>query len=457
MKSLSNSAVRGWVTIGIAGLVIVCGLWGIAALTASMARGSVVNTMVQTGSGVLPAGGSQRAVVKITLDAPKTLTNTDRPPVNLAIVLDRSGSMAGKKIQKAKEAAIEALRRLGPKDIFSVVVYDHNVRTVVPAQYVKNSEGIEARIRRIRPGGKTALFAGVSQGAAQIRKNIEEKYVHRIILLSDGIANVGPSSPNDLGRLGAALLKEGISVTTVGVGVDYNEDLMTRLSQKSDGNSYFVESSTDLPRIFAAELGDVLNVVAKKVRMIIECPEGVKPLRLVGRDGRIKGRTVELSMNQLYGGQEKYALLEVEVPKSKDGQTLEVAVAKISYDNALSGRRETSVGKTSVRFSKDTVEVKKSVNAKVQEAHVLTRNAMAQEAAISFADSGKPQAAVRRLNESAGELRKLGKKYDSGLLLKKAVKLEQQAETISKEGMTRKSRKDLRTDSFQMKNQQYAH
>ena len=101
-----------------------------------------------------------------------------------------------------------------------------------------------------------------------------------MILLFDGLANVGPSSPADLGRLGKAFLKEGISVTTVGVGNDFNEDLMTQLSQTSDGNHYFVETSSDLPRIFAQELGDVLSVVARKVVVEIECPEGIRPIRI---------------------------------------------------------------------------------------------------------------------------------------------------------------------------------
>ena len=91
-------------------------------------------------------------------------------------------------------------------------------------------------------------------------------------------------------------------MTTVGVGTDYNEDLMTRLAQNSDGNSYFVESSYDLPRIFATELGDVLSVVARKVQLIIECSDGVRPLTIIGRQGRIRGRAVELYLNQLYPG-----------------------------------------------------------------------------------------------------------------------------------------------------------
>ncbi len=284
------------------------GLWGQrywVTPSEAMVANSLVACRVEIDRDVLPANGPQIAIVKVTLDAPPPPERIERPAVNLSIVLDRSGSMAGQKLEKAKQGAIEALRHLTPQDIFSVGVYDHRVETIVSAQSAGRVEWIENRIRRIHSGGNTALFGGVSQGAAEVRKNLNREYVHRIILLSDGLANVGPSSPEDLGRLGAALIKEDISVTTVGVGMDYNEDLMTSLSQNSDGNAYFVESSRDLPRIFAAELGDVLSVVAKKVQLLIECPEGVRPLSIIGREGRIRGRTVELFMNRLYGSQEK--------------------------------------------------------------------------------------------------------------------------------------------------------
>ena len=294
--------------------------WFLDAVPASGISDPQVICRVEIDRKVLPVNGSQRGIVKVTLDAPPPPESKVRPAVNLAIVLDRSGSMTGDKLSKAKEAAIEALRRLSPEDIFSLVVYDHNVRTIVPAQSAGNVEWIEGRIRNIRSGGNTALFGGVSQGAAEVRKYIGSPYVHRVILLSDGLANVGPSTPDDLGRLGTALIKENISVTTVGVGTDYNEDLMTRLAQNSDGNSYFVESSYDLPRIFASELGDVLSVVAKKVQLRIDCPEGVRPIGIIGRQGRIRGRSVELYMNQLYGSQEKYALVEVEIAGGASGE-----------------------------------------------------------------------------------------------------------------------------------------
>ena len=178
----------------------VCGVLGaglLAGLACLPARAGV-GCRAELDRGVLPAGREETAVIKITMEPGHSRHSRRRPPVNLAIVLDRSGSMSGEKLEKAKEAAIEALRRLDGDDLFSLVMYDHNVETVVPAQSARNSEWIECRIRDIRAGGNTALFGGVSQGAAEVRKHLGDDYVQRIILLSDGLANVGPSSPDDL-------------------------------------------------------------------------------------------------------------------------------------------------------------------------------------------------------------------------------------------------------------------
>ena len=450
VKKRKNKSRR----IIIAALVGFCAVLSFVAQASAGVQKAGVKCRVEIDRAILPAGGNQRAVVKVTLDAPPPPEKSTRPAVNLAIVLDRSGSMSGQKLERAKDAAIEALRHLGPMDIFSVVVYDHNVSTVVSAQHAKNIEWIEGRIRQIRSGGNTALFGGVSQGAAEVRKNLDGNYVNRIILLSDGLANVGPSSPEDLGRLGVALIKESISVTTVGVGTDYNEDLMTRLSQNSDGNTYFVESSRDLPRIFTAELGDVLSVVAKKVHLIIECPDGVKPLNIIGREGRIKGRIVELSLNQLYGSQEKYVLIEVKISEGKSGEKKDIAYVNVSYENPFTQKKETSSGHAYARFSKDKIKVKKSANIAVQREYNFNLNALSQEKAISLSDKGKNEEAVSELKKSAQKLREVGQEHKDEKLLKRAEEMEVQAGQIEKEGMTKKYRKMLRTDSYQMKNQQ---
>ncbi len=422
--------------------------------TSSAAATPLVNCSVDLDRNVLPAGQTQTTVIKINLDAGNILDRADRPPVNLALVLDRSGSMSGDKIVKAKRAAIEALRRLNSRDRFALIAYDHRVETLVPSQSAANSEWIEARIREIEADGNTALFGAVSQGAAEVRKALGEDYVHRVILLSDGMANVGPSSPKDLGRLGAAMLKEGLSVTTVGVGNDYNEDLMAQLADRSDGNHYFVAESRDLPRIFAAELGDVLNTVARRVIIDIECPDGVRPLRIIGREGRIRGNRVELRMNQLYGGQNKYSLVEVEVAAGKPEQEINLAQVRCRYDNALTAQPEQSEVQVVTRFSASTEEVQRSAKPAVQKSVIANEMAEARDKALDLYNAGRKEEAVRELQQRQAQIEEKSQALGLPALAAPAGALADDAAEFEADDLDSSRKKSLRSESYKIRKQQ---
>ena len=204
----------------------------LAALWTASASAGQVRLEVSLDKPTMLAEKKQAAFVKVGLTGFKLDGKDQRAPVNVAIVLDKSGSMQGDKIAKAKDAAIAAIGRLGSDDIVAVVAYDSTVQVIVPATKLSDKQSVIEQIRRIEAGGSTALFAGVSKGADELRKFLDKNRVNRVILLSDGLANVGPQSPSELGALGASLMKEGISVSTMGLGLDYNEDLMTKLAQK---------------------------------------------------------------------------------------------------------------------------------------------------------------------------------------------------------------------------------
>ncbi len=174
----------------------------------SSSLGSQVQLNVSMANPTLIAEKKQTTFMKVGLTGFKMKSRAQRAPVNVCIVLDKSGSMSGNKIAKAKEAAIAAVRRLGKQDIISIVVYDSTVQVIVPATKLTDKKSVIAKIRKIGSGGSTALFAGVSKGAAEIRKFLDKNRVNRMILLSDGLANVGPQSPSELGDLGASLMKE---------------------------------------------------------------------------------------------------------------------------------------------------------------------------------------------------------------------------------------------------------
>jgi Ca-activated chloride channel family protein len=280
--------------------------------------------------------------------------------------------------------------------------------------------------------------------------------VNRVILLSDGLANVGPSSPDDFASLGAALLKEGISITTVGVGTDYNEDLMTRLARRSDGNTYFVESSGDLPRIFNEELGDVLNVVARKVVIEIQFPEGVRPLGLIGREGEIRNGKVVLNLNQLYGGQEKFALVEVAVAPMPAGARREVARARVSFDDELTQRHDSVASVLLVPFSSDRASVVKSANLKVQADYAANVIAMTGEKAVELVDAGKNQEAAEQLRSTSKRLKDLGTSYDNAKVSAMAAANKAEADRLETQGLDNIARKTYRTEDAQTISQQGA-
>ncbi|MDR1350876.1 MAG: VWA domain-containing protein [Zoogloeaceae bacterium] len=414
-----------------------------------------VNVRVELDRSVLPVAAKETVVVKISLDGARNEQPEARPPINLGLVIDRSGSMGGEKIEQARLVAIEAVRRLSGNDIVSVVAFDSEVRTLVPATRVTARNDIEKIISHIMTGNSTALYAGVVEGAAQVREHLGKPgYTHRVILLSDGQANVGPSTPDELGALGVKLIRDRISVTTIGLGLGYDEDLMTRLALKSDGNTYFARNAGDLSDIFRTELGDVLNVVARDVKIIITFPAHVRPLRFVGREGIIKGQRAELTINQIYGGQEKFALVEMEISGAKDGERLDIATTDITYEDARAQKRHTRKASASARFSADQAAVIKSANLKVQADHAEAIAADAKDEAVSLSDKGQRKEAAARLRQASRQMNNLGKTYGNQEVLEAAQESAALADELEQQEISNERRKALRTGSAQQKSQQ---
>lgn len=397
-------------TGALAALIISAGF-----LPASTARAEKVGLQPAVARPFMLAGKKQTTYLRIGLN-PFTLQSERRAPVNVAIVIDRSGSMSGRKIQRAKDAAIMAVDRLYPDDIVSVVCYDHVVEVLVPATKVRDREAIYRGIRRLRPGGSTALFAGVAKGAAEVRKFLDRERVNRIVLLSDGLANVGPSSPAELGALGASLGREGIGVTTIGLGLDYNEDLMTQLSMKSEGNHFFAQTADDLRRGFDLEFSIGLSVVAKEIVVEVECTEGVRPIRVLNADADITGQRVVAHLNQLYSGRDTYLLLEVEVPAAEVGQQMDLAKVGVSYANMQTKATDKVTRSVGVRFTESAGVVERNVDRKVMEAVVLMLANEKYKLALQLRDQGRTDEARQVLRDNSASLNDYGRRYKSKTL-----------------------------------------
>ena len=436
-------------TIGKTSIVLVLTLLSAGVLTAQ-----VVGLDVSVSTPWLLAGERHITHLKVSLTGFDMGSNQDRAPVNVAIVLDRSGSMNGEKIDRAKEAARMAVGLLDERDIVSVVAYSDTVSVLVPATRATDRRFIQERIASIYADGSTALFAGVSKGADELFKFFDSNRVNRVILLSDGLANVGPESPAALGELGASLRKTGISVTTIGLGLGYNEDLMARLAERSDGNHAFVENSRDLSRIFEYEFGDILSVVAQDVDIEIRCGSGIRPVRVLGRDAEIIGDRVITSINQLYSNQEKYVVLEVEVDSHRAGERINLAEVLLRYNNMASRKTDSLSGGADLSFTERQAEVDDNVNAPAMVSAVMQIAAERSEEAIQLRDKGLVEEAQATLQANSAFLQENAAALDSEELAGYGMSMAEEAEAIESEEEWQATRKRMVDDQHEKKSQQ---
>jgi Ca-activated chloride channel homolog len=361
---------------------------------------------------VMKGGEATKNYLRVGLQGCKPEPSDNRTPVNVSFVIDRSGSMHGPRIAQAREAAIMAINRLQPTDIASVVIFDDRVDVLVPAQHVTDPDRIADPVRLIGARGSTAIHAGVLMGAAEVAKNKDARRLNRVVLLSDGQANVGPARPGDFATLGQALLLQGISVSTIGLGLGYNEDLMLQLARASDGNHAFARDPTDLINIFNKEFSDVLGSCAQTVSVDIELKAGVRPVRALSREGVIEGQKAKFTLNQVYAATEHYILLEVDVakelatPASMQGEQ-EFGIVKVAYTVPNSSEKQTLDTTVRGRFTGADEEVKAAVDLKVAEAVVEQTTRERTLRAITLQDQGKIKEARELMMQNTTEINSL--------------------------------------------------
>lgn len=405
---------------------------------------------------VIYNGGSREIVVQIDLDARRP-EHSKRAPMNLAVVLDRSGSMQGAKIEKARQAACVAIDHLGDNDYFSLVTFDNDTDVLLAPERVgdaRHRDDLKARIDRIRPGGGTAIYAGVTVGAKQVRRYLEKEFVNRVVLLSDGLANVGPSRAGDLATLGRELRRDGLSVTTVGLGDDYNEDLMTALAEASNANYYYVRDAEKLPGIFAEELGAARSLVARGVTIRITVPAGVRLKEIIGQpEIECRGRSADIALPEYFGGDKRRFLARC-VVEEKASAPLEVASVDLKYETAAGGSAAPQQQTAKIGFTDEEKKADVSQRMEVTREVLVIENRLAKEHAVKLADEGRSKDAAAVLRDQV--MRNANAPAPAqlpGVALENR-KLEDAAKEVESQGQLGKtSRKQMQYENWQDKYQ----
>jgi len=336
------------------------------------------------------------------------------------------------------------------------VTFDNETEVLLPPERVggpRQREALKERIDRIRPGGGTAIHAGVTLGAQQLRRFLDQERVNRIVLLSDGLANAGPSRPSDLARLGGELRREGMSVTTIGLGDDYNEDLMAALAEASQANYYYVRDAEKLPGIFSEELGAARSVVARRVTIRITVPEGVRLREIIGRpEIDCTGRTVEISLPEYFGGEKRRFLARCEADRATEAP-LEVAMVDLRYDSE-SGKAEPQQQSAKIEFTDDEKKSDGSVRVEVGRNVAVTKNRLAKELAVKLADEGRGKDAADVLRKQAAANAALPVPMQAPGTVAENRKLEEAATEVETKGsLGKSSRKQIQFENWQDKYQ----
>ena len=280
---------------------------------------------------VAPQGFIGRALLELHGTAP---TPNNRIPLNLSIVLDRSGSMAGDKLAAARDAAAQLVQRLHPDDTVSVVAYDDDVTTVAEPATGATQSGLTTQINAIEPGGSTNLSGGWLRGRELVARGKREGGVNRVVLLTDGLANVGITKPDQLLRLCRTACGAGITTTTIGFGADYDEKLLRGMADAGGVNTWYIERADQAAGVFAEELEGLLTLCAQTVAVEIRPSDAVTltairhqyPTTTLGTSG------ARLEIGDVYAREPKSVLVEFFVPVLLDeqGDAGDVRLAEIA-------------------------------------------------------------------------------------------------------------------------------
>lgn len=341
----------------------------------AVSKGAVTLAARPSGS-YLQSGGSGELFLDISL-AGLAKRRAKQLPINLALVIDRSGSMAGAKLEHARDAARQLVSRLRSGDRIAIVTYGSDVTVLVPTTPIDDASRarVLAAIDTIVDRGGTYLSGGLEAGRQEVLKHGREGMVNRVVLISDGQANEGMVAPEELSRLSRQTLGLGVHVTAMGVGLDFNENVMTAIAEHGGGHYYFIQDSSSLASIFSKELETLLATVARSAQLRLVLEPGVELLDVFGYTYRREGaRQIAIDLPDLYGGQQRKVICKLRVPATREGKVA-LAQVELGFVDAESGARESASATASVTVSSDARQVEAG-----QDRNVLARAEQAQAA-----------------------------------------------------------------------------
>jgi Ca-activated chloride channel family protein len=383
----------------------------------------------------LPVMNTQQLVYALIEASPGASIAQVQVPLNLSLVLDKSGSMQGRKIQNLRQAAKLVVDRLGPQDIISIVAFSDRKYNIAGSQPVTDRAALKKKIDRIRDGGGTAISGGMSQGLAELDKALAPDRVSRMLLLTDGQTFGDEKQCKKLGKKAG---ERGIVVTALGLGDDWNEDLLDAIAEASGGTADFIDSPDRIVAVFEQAVQSMQDTVVQNSEMVLRLANGVTPrqvwqvLPMISNLGYrpLSDRDVQVSLGEMEKGQPRSILVELLVGPRPAG-TYRVAQAEISYDvpglNIVGEKVRSDI---LLDFTADPVQAKQYEPEVMNIVEKVTAFKL-QTRALEEAKMGNVAGASQKLRAAATRLLELGENDLAESALEEAENLEKSGQMSS--------------------------
>lgn len=285
-------------------------------------------------AGLVPGSAADRYLV-VEVTAP-TLSVGVRHPVDLSLVIDASGSMAADgKFTAAKQAAKALIGQLNPEDTLSVLTFSENAEVIMRQGHVDDPLAYRARIDRIALGGGTHLHAGLSQGFTQVSSS-ERQAMKRVVILSDGHANIGIKDPARLAAAAGAYTASGVTVSTLGLGLDFNEDVLLAMSKSGGGTYQFVDNATQLAESFRSELSRITQVAGREVSLDVGIGDHFELMEVYAHDASTHPMGFNVFLGDMHSGETRKIVARVRPSPLASGE-IPAAEVKLSFADPDTG------------------------------------------------------------------------------------------------------------------------
>jgi Ca-activated chloride channel family protein len=335
----------------------------------------------------LIAGRDQTVDVLVRITPPDVDAGVGRrPKLNLSLVLDRSGSMEGEKMARAREATAYCIDQLLPVDRLSVVIFDNVVEVLIPSQLAADKAGLKGRLAEVFARNSTALHEAWVRGGMQVSEHLTDGAINRVILITDGLANEGLTNTDHIVSQTKGLAERGVSTSTIGIGDDFNEDLLIPMAQAGGGNSWHVKTADDMQRLFSVELEGLIAQVAHTVTLGLVPADGVR-LSDVLNDFEMN-ETGRYRLPNLQAGAPLEVVVQLRVPAQPEGARQRLLDLRLGYTPQEMRSAEVIKHALEVEFAAEGVVESLEINHEVTKAVRMLMNARARAEAMRRMDAG---------------------------------------------------------------------